>query len=113
MDIRQCIIVDLERKGDKQMFVTDKVSSITTNKNGFFTVRFFSSPSFFNYNPSRLIYITHPEIIELGEKGLYIRNKHINNIAQLLRFTDSRYTFYLVFYTNRSYEYLEDNEVYC
>mgnify|MGYP004617498327 CR=1 FL=1 len=112
MDIRQCIIVDLERKGDKQMFVTDKVSSITTNKNGFFTVRFFSSPRFFNYNPSRLIYITHPEIIELGEKGLYIRNKHINNIAQLLRFTDSRYTFYLVFYTNRSYEYLEDNEVY-
>ena len=100
MDANHCMIVDLEKRGDKEMFVTERVSSIYQNKNGLWAVRFSSSPRVFNYNPSRLLYLTHPDTINLGEKGLYINNKHINNVAELLRFTDGRYIFYRVTYDN-------------
>ncbi len=58
MDANHCMIVDLEKRGDKQMFVTERVSSIYQNKNGLWAVRFSSSPRVFNYNPSRLLYLT-------------------------------------------------------
>lgn len=112
MDPRQCMIVDLEKRGDKRMFVTEQVSSISRNKNGLWAVRFLSSPRVFNYNPSRLLYLTRPETIDLGEKGLYIHNKHINNVSELLRFEDNRYTFYRVTYDNGYYDNLEGDEVY-
>lgn len=76
------MIVDLERRGDKRMFITEQVSSISENKNGLWAVRFSSSPRVFNYNQARLLYLTHPESIDLGEKGLYIKNRHINNVAE-------------------------------
>lgn len=112
MDVRQCMIVDLERRGDKRMFITEQVTSISENKNGLWAVRFSSSPRVFNYNQARLLYLTHPESINLGEKGLYIKNKHINNVTELLRFTNGRYTFYRVTYSNGYYENLEGNDVY-
>ena len=112
MDSHQCMIIDLEKRGDKQRFVTEQVSSIYKNKNGFWDVRFSSSPHVFNYNPSRLLYLTNPDTINLGEKGLYINNKHINNVAELLRFTDGHYIFYQVTYNNGYSESLEGNEIY-
>ena len=112
MDARLCMIIDLEKRGDRQMFVTERVSSIYKNKKGLWAVRFLASPSIFNYNPSRLLYLTQPERIDLGEKGLYIRNRHITNVTELLRFTDGRYTFYRVTYDNGCYENMEGNEVY-
>ena len=112
MDAKQCMIVDLERRGDKRMFITEQVASISENKNGLWTVRFSSSPRVFNYNHSRLLYMTNPEKIDIGEKGLYIQNKHITNISELLRFTDGRHTFYRVTYTNGYYENLDGSEVY-
>ena len=60
MDVKLCMIIDLEKRGNKQMFVTDQISSINANKNGFWSVRFLSSPRVFNYNQSRLLYLTHP-----------------------------------------------------
>lgn len=112
MDAQKCMILDLERRGDKRMFITEQVASISENKNGLWTVRFLSSPRVFNYNHSRLLYLTHPEKIDLGEKGLYIKNKHITNVSELLRFTGGRHTFYRVTYSNGYYENLEGNEVY-
>lgn len=112
MDAKQCIIVDLERRGDKRMFITEQVASINEGRRGLWTVRFLSSPRVFNYNHSRLLYLTNPERIDIGEKGVYIQNKHITNVSELLRFADGRHTFYRVTYTNGYYENLEGSEVY-
>lgn len=112
MDTKQCMIVDLERRGDKRMFITEQVASISENKNGLWTVRFSSSPRVFNYNHSRLLYLTHPEAIDMGEKGLYVKNRHITDVSELLRFTDGRHTFYRVAYANGYCENLDGNEVY-
>lgn len=112
MDANHCMIIDLERCGDKQMFITEQVASIRENRNGLWTVRFLSSPRVFNYNYSRLLYLTNPEKINLGEKGLYINNKHINKVSELLRFTDGRYIFYRVTYYIGHYENLEGYKVY-
>lgn len=112
MDTRQYMIVDLERRGDKRMFITEQVSFISENKNGLWAVRFSSSPRVFNYNKARLLYLTYPENVNFSEKGLYIKNKHINNVTELLRFSNNHYTFYRVTYNNGYYENLEGNEVY-
>lgn len=106
------MIVDIEQWGDKRMFVTEQVSSIRKNANGQWAVTFVSSPRLFNYNPARLLYLTDPEIIELGEKGLYIDNKHIHDVAQLQRFTHGAYVFFRVTYSNGYYENLEGSRVY-
>lgn len=112
MDARQCMIIDLERRGDQRMFVTEQVVSINENKNGLWSVRFSTSPHLFNYNKSRLLYLIHPKAIDLGEKGLYINNKRISNVSEVLQFTDGTHTFYRVGYTNAGYENFQGNEVY-
>lgn len=112
MDARNCMIIDLEKRGDKRMFVTESVASIGKNRDGLWTVRFLSFPRVFNYNPSRLLYLTHPESLDLGEKGLYIKKKHINDVAELIRFTDGTHTFYRITYANGYYENLEGSQVY-
>ena len=112
MDTRQYMIVDLERRGDKRMFITEQVSFISENKNGFWAVRFSSSTRVFNYNKARLLYFTDPETMDFSEKGLYIKNKHISNVAEVLRFSDTRHTFYRVTYPNGYYENFEGNDVY-
>ena len=58
MDARQCMIVDLERKGDRQKFITEQVASIKRNENGYWAVRFITSPRVFQYNPARLLCLT-------------------------------------------------------
>ncbi len=112
MDTRQYMIVNLERRDNKRMFITEQVSFISENKNGLWTVRFSSSPRVFNYNKSRLLFFTNPKNIDFSEKGLHIKNKHINNMAEVLRFSDTRHTFYRVTYTNGYYENFEENDVY-
>ncbi len=112
MDTRQYMIVDLERRGDKRMFITEQVSFISENKNGLWAVRFSSSPRVFNYNKARLLFFTNPKNIDFSEKGLYINNRHINNVVDVLQFSDTRHTFYRVTYANGYYENFEENEVY-
>ena len=111
MNIKQYMIIDLE-KHDKQMFITEQVSSIRENKNGLWSVLFSSSTRIFNYNRKRLLFLTHPETINIGEKGLYIKNRHITNVSELLRFTDGVHTFYHVSYNNGYYENFEGKYVY-
>ena len=106
------MVIDLERLGSKRMFITEEISCIKRNDQGLWTVRFKSSPRVFNYNKGRLLYLSKPERIDIVDKGLYIQDKHITNVAELLRFTDGHHTFYRVTYTNGSFENLAGREVY-
>lgn len=112
MDPQQYMVIDLERLGSKRMFITEEISYINRNDQGLWTVRFKSSPKVFNYNKGRLLYLSKPERIDIVDKGLYIQDKHITNVAELLRFTDGHHTFYRVTYTNGSVENLDGGEVY-
>lgn len=112
MDPQQDMVIDLERLGSKRMFITEEISYIKRNNQGLWTVCFKSSPKVFNYNKGRLLYLSKPERIDIVDKGLYIQNKHITNVAELLRFTDGHHTFYRVTYTNGSFENLDGREVY-
>ena len=112
MDSQQYMVIDLERLGSKRMFITEEISYIKRNNQGLWTVCFKSSPKVFNYNKGRLLYLSKPERIDIVDKGLYIQNKHITNVAELLRFTDGHHTFYRVTYTNGSFENLDGREVY-
>lgn len=112
MDSQQYMVIDLERLGSKRMFITEEISYIKRNNQGLWTVCFKSSPRVFNYNKGRLLYLSKPERIDIVDKGLYIQNKHITNVAELLRFTDGHHTFYRVTYTNGSFENLYGRGVY-
>ena len=61
MDAKQCMIVDLERRGDKNMFITEQVGSIKRVDNGNWMIRFSNSPRIFQYNRARILYLTHGE----------------------------------------------------
>ena len=106
------MIIDLEKKSDKRMFVTEQVVHISENNNGLWTVKFSTSQRIFNYNKSRLLYLTNPISVDLIEKGLYIKNKHITNVSELLKFDDGRHVFYHVVYNNGFTENLDGNDVY-
>lgn len=112
MDARQYMIVDLERKGDKRMFITEQVASIQKKTNGYWQVCFLSSSRVFQYNYARLLYLTHPETINLENKGLYINNRHIMGADELLRFFHEKNTFYRVVYEDGRTECLEGRNVY-
>ena len=112
MDPRKNMIIDLEKKGDKRMFVTEQVVHISENNNGLWAVKFSTSQHIFNYNKSRLLYLKNPIRVDLLEKGLYIKNKHITNVSELLQFDDGRHVFYHVVYNNGFNENLDGNDVY-
>lgn len=112
MDPRKYMIIDLEKKGDKRMFITEQVVHISEHKNGLWAVKFSTSQQFFNYNKARLLYLTNPTSIDLSEKGLYIKNKHIPNVSELLRFHDGKHCYYYAVYNNGYYENLVGEEVY-
>ena len=112
MDPRKNMIIDLEKKGDKRMFVTEQVVHISENNNGLWAVKFSTSQHIFNYNKSRLLYLKNPIRVDLLEKGLYIKNKHITNVSELLKFDDGRHVFYHVVYNNGFTENLYGNDVY-
>ena len=48
------MIIDLEKKGDKRMFVTEQVIHISENNNGLWAVKFSTLQRIFNYNKRRL-----------------------------------------------------------
>ena len=106
------MIIDLEKKSDKRMFVTEQVVHISENNNGLWTVKFSTSQRIFNYNKSRLLYLTNPISVDLIEKGLYIKNRHITNVSELLKFDDGNHVFYHVIYNNGFTENLDGNDVY-
>ena len=110
MDPRLCLIVDLEQRGNKQMFITEQVASIS-RENNYWLVRFINSPRIFKYNLARLLYFTQAETIELGEKGLYVHKKR-TDATEILRFSDNRYTFYRITYPNGYVRYLEPQDIY-
>lgn len=106
------MIVDLEKKDDKQMFITEQVESIQQSKSGGWLIRFRSSPRIFQYNKARLLYLTQPEVVNLEEKGLYINNIRIANVAEILRFSMRQSNFYRITYTNGFTENLLGKNVY-
>lgn len=112
MDAKQCMIVDLERRGDKNMFITEQVASIKRVDNGNWIIRFSNSPRIFQYNRARILYLTHGESINLHEKGLYVGNKRITDAVELLKFSDKQHTFYRVTYCNGYSENLDGRNVY-
>ena len=50
--------------------------------------------------------------IDLTEKGLYIKNKHITNVSELFKLEDGRHCFYHIIYNNGFTENLVSDEVY-
>lgn len=112
MDAKQCMIVDLERRGDKNMFITEQVASIKRVDNGNWIIRFSNSPRIFQYNRARILYLTYGELINLHEKGLYVGNKRITDAVELLKFSDKQHTFYRVTYCNGYSENLDGRNVY-
>lgn len=112
MDAKQCMIVDLERHGDKNMFITEQVASIKRVDNGNWIIRFSNSPRIFQYNRARILYLTYGESINLHEKGLYVGNKRITDAVELLKFSDKQHNFYRVTYCNGYSENLDGRNVY-
>ena len=81
MDPRKNMIIDLEKKGDKRMFVTEQVVQISENNNGLWAVEFSTSQRIFNYNKSRLEFPLESEPLFQNESEPLFQSKlsHLSN----------------------------------
>lgn len=105
------MIIDLKKEGLKEMFITEKVRSIQENEYGLWRVMFYSG-KMYQYRKERLLYLTNPELIDIENRGLYINNIRISNIAELTQFSDQRYRFYRITYNTGYTECLDGKDVY-
>lgn len=112
MDVRECMIVDLKNRGNKDMFVTSRVEEIRANRNGLWSVKFYGSYKWFNYNKSCLLFIQQLIAVKFEGKGVYINNKRVENVSELYRFNHGTYSFYHIVYSNGGFEDLEAVNVY-
>ena len=112
MDSRQCLIIDLKNKDNGQMFITEQIASIKHDARGYWEVCFSTSPRVFHYHPERLVYLNRPETIDLGGRGLYVRNVRFSDVQELLRFSDDRYTYYRLTDTKGRVKFIEGKQVY-
>lgn len=111
MDVTKFMIVDLERRDNKKMFITEQVSSISPYGN-YWKVQFKKSSEVLNYNKARLVYLSSPERICIDVKGLYINNKRKHNISELLKFSDDSHVYYRIVYKNGFSECVDGRKVY-
>jgi len=93
MDPRCYMIIDSSKAGSPKMFITSQVSSIEMSR-GMWHVKFNTSPITYTYRHERIKILKDPQKVELGKRGFYIRNKHIENIRELYCFKDSICRYY-------------------
>lgn len=106
------MIIDLERRGSSEMFITEQVGYIKRNPEGYWTVGFHAGGKVFRYSSARLIYMTQPEEVDLTERGMYIGNRRITEVVRLLRFTSEQGVFYTAIYTSGKMEHMDGCRVY-
>ena len=64
MNPREYMIVDLQRRGDPTMFITERVDDVKTEK-GLYKVSFSEKSRPYTYRRERLLVLSNPKKIEL------------------------------------------------
>lgn len=111
MDASKYMVVDLQRRGDQKMFLTERVESIKWD-NGKYTVFFSGQSKPYIYRKERLLWLREPEKVNLDGRGLYVRKKHITDIAEAYRFGDGDNTFWYIVHQNGYYSNEDGRQVY-
>lgn len=113
MNPKECMIIDLQHEGSKQMFITERIRWIKQLDNGSYRVSFRGSPSrFYTYSSRRLCYITHPKRIELEDRGLFVRNRRVRDVTEILLFARGEQMYYRIYDSNGCAQNLHHGEVY-
>lgn len=110
MNPREYLIINL-KYGEED--ITEKVKFIRY-ENGYWYIRFFNSTTTYQYIYPEILYSKDPLIMDIANKGLYVRNKHINtkeNDVQLIEFDLGHRVVYKLFVNNR-YEYIKREDFY-
>jgi len=110
MDASKCMIVDLHPQEGRNPFLTDRVASIRRDGD-FYKITFDGGKKPWKYRCERIFYQQNPEIVDVGEHGLYVRKRRIANCEQVLRFTDGEITFWHITYKSGYWENLYDRDV--
>lgn len=111
MDASKYMVVDLQRRGDPKMFLTERVESIKWD-NGKYIVSFAGQSKPYIYRKERLLWLREPEKVDLDGRGLYVRKKHITDIAEAYRFGDGDNTFWYIVHQNGYYSNEDGRYVY-
>ena len=113
MNPKECMIIDLQHEGSKQMFITERIRWIKQLDDGSYRVSFRGSPSrFYTYSSRRLCYITHPKRIELEDRGLFVRNRRVRDVTEILLFARGEQMYYRIYDNNGCAQNLHHGEVY-
>ena len=111
MDTSKYMIIDTSKRGSSEMFLTSRVSSIF-NKNNKWFVTFASSPKTYHYRQERILFLDNPEEIDIEDKGFYLRNRSVNNVRRILKFSTIIDVYYHVVFDNGVEANYTDRELY-
>jgi len=111
MDANKYMIVDFLQQDGRSPFITERVKSIRPEGN-FYWITFNGVHKSWKYSCDRIFYQENPEIVDIGERGFYVRKKRIKDTQKVLRFTKGTLTFWRITYKNGYQENLYDRDVY-
>jgi len=111
MDANKYMIVDFQQKDERSPFITESVANIR-REGEFYWITFNGVNKPWKYRCERIFYQENPEIVNIGEHGLYVKKKRIRDTKQVLKFTNGNITFWRITYKNDYQENLYDHDVY-
>lgn len=107
MDPRRVMIIDTSRLGSSKMFITSQVDRLDIG-DGMWKIAFKTSPTVYTYRYERIKYLKNPTVVELNNRGFYLRGKRIENIQCLLEFKDEgRRYYHTVYDSGKEVDYTE------
>lgn len=111
MDPRRVMIIDTSRLGSSKMFITSQVDRLEIG-DGMWRIAFKTKPTVYIYRYERIKYLKDPKVVELKNRGFYLKGKRIENIQCLLEFEDmGRHYYHAVYDSGKEVDYTE-SEVY-
>jgi len=110
MDASKYMIVDLQQQDGRSPFITERVASIR-KEGGFYWITFSGGRQPWKYRCERIFYQQNPEIVDIGDRGFYVKKKRITDCERVLRFADGYKTFWHIIYKNGYQENLYDRDV--
>ena len=107
MDPKRVMIIDTSRLGSYKMFITSQVDRLDIG-DGMWKITFKTSPTVYTYRYERIKYLKNPTVVELNNRGFYLRGKRIENIQYLLEFKDEgRRYYHTVYDSGKEVDYTE------
>ncbi len=103
------MVIDMLKHGQERFLTSELVSCRLSGEN--WDIKFRSSATIYHYRRERIVFLSNPLLIDTIGRGVYVRNKRLDNILELYRFDDGDRRYYHVIFNGCTCDY-DEKEIY-